>query len=370
MTAPFLALKRLFGAVIGLDPMRLRGKIAPIMKIQTRAIAAFIKAPDPAVRVVLVYGPDRGLMQERVEKIGLSVVADLNDPFNVAVLRCAQLGDDPARLNDEAFAISMMGGKRLIRVEDAADSLTPLLKAYLAAPAAEALIVLSAGEMGARSSLRKLCEAAPNAAALPCYLAEAGNIQTMIRQETQAAGFGIDGDACAWLAQQLTGDHQIARMEIAKLTLYMVNTPPGTKISLDNVQACCGQGGEKSLDDLVFSTGGGNPDLAMRSFRQMSDEGMPLIVILRSLQNHFRRLHYVKSLMQSGLSLDAAIAQLNPKIFFKWDAPFRAQVNRWPMAALEGLLMRLAQLEADCKKTGTPDETLTAQAILSLAARR
>lgn len=340
------------------------------MKIPPRSIDAFVKKPDPAIRAILVYGPDHGLMQERVSLIGKSVVADLNDPFNVAVLRTGQLSEDPARLNDEAFAISMMGGKRLIRIEDAADALTPLLKEYLAKPASDALIVLMATELGARSSLRKLFETAPNAAALPCYLAEAGNVQSLIRQDIQAAGYAIDGDACAWLAQQLTGDHQMARGEIAKLALYMASTPPGTKATLDDVQACCGLGGAKSLDDLVYATGGGNPELAMRSFRQMIDEGTPLIIILRSLQNHFRRLHYVHSLMHSGLPMEAAIAQLNPKIFFKWEDMFRSQVNRWSATALEGLLARLAQLEADCKKTGTPDETLTAQAILSLAARR
>ncbi len=340
------------------------------MKIPPRNIEAFVKKPDSAVRAVLVYGPDRGLTQERAALIGKTVVADLHDPFNVAVLRAGMLAEDPARLNDEAFAISMMGGRRLIRVEDAADALTPLMKAYLAAPASEALLVLTAAELGARSSLRKLFETAPNAAALPCYLAEAGNIQSLIRQDLQAAGYAIDGDACAWLAQQLIGDHQMARMEIAKLALYMASTPPGTKATLDDVQACCGQGGAKSLDDLVYATGGGNPDLAMRSFRQMVDEGVPLIVILRSLQSHFRRLHFVHGMMQSGLPMEAAIDQLNPKIFFKWNDMFRAQINRWSAPALEGLLNRLAQLEADCKKTGTPDETLTAQAILSLAARR
>lgn len=340
------------------------------MKIPPRGIDAFVKKPDPGVRAVLVYGPDHGLMQERASLIGKSVVADLNDPFNVAVLRAGLLAEDPARLNDEVFAISMMGGRRLIRIEDAADALTPLLKEYLAKPAADTLVVLMATELGTRSSLRKLFETAPNAAALPCYLADTANVQTLIRQDLQAAGYTIDGDACAWLAQQLTGDHQMARMEIAKLALYMTNMPAGTKIALDDAQACCGLGGAKSLDDLVYATGGGNPELALRSFRQMIDEGTPLIVILRSLQSHFRRLHFVHSLMQSGLPPEAAISQLNPKIFFKWEDMFRSQINRWSPSALEGLLNRLAQLEADCKKTGTPDETLTAQAILSLAARR
>src|SRR5688500_6645970 len=144
------------------------------MKIPPRNIEAFVKKPDPAVRAVLVYGPDHGLMQERAATIGRTVVADLNDPFNVAVLNGGILKDDPARLRDEAFAISMMGGNRLIRVEEAGDSLTTLLKDYLASPASGSMIVLQADDLGARSSLRKLFETAPNAGAIPCYAAEIG----------------------------------------------------------------------------------------------------------------------------------------------------------------------------------------------------
>ncbi len=308
-------------------------------------------------------------MQERAAIIGRTIVADLNDPFNVAVLDGGILKDDPARLRDEASAISMMGGDRLIRVEEAGDALTTLLKEYLSSPAPQCLIVLQADDLGARSSLRKLFEASPNAAAIPCYVADAGDVQNLIRQSLQQAGYAIDSDACAWLGQQLTGDRQMARGEIEKLALYMADHP-GTKITMEDAQACCGQGGARSLDDLVYAAAGSNPDLAMRAFRQLVDEGIPVIAIHRALQNHFRRLHYTLSLMAEGLPTGEAIKSLNPKIFFKWEDSFRDQLNRWSPGLLNTTLTRLARLEADCKQTGSPVEVLTAQAILSLSAKR
>ena len=102
------------------------------MKIAFRDIEGFVRQPNPAVRVILVYGPDQGLMRERAQMMAKSVVSDLNDPFNVAVLSGEMLKGDPARLNDEANAMSMMGGKRLVRVEGAGDSVSALVKDYLA----------------------------------------------------------------------------------------------------------------------------------------------------------------------------------------------------------------------------------------------
>ena len=35
------------------------------MKLVFKQIEPFVAAPDPAARVILVYGPDQGLMKER-----------------------------------------------------------------------------------------------------------------------------------------------------------------------------------------------------------------------------------------------------------------------------------------------------------------
>src|SRR5262245_59308285 len=101
------------------------------MKLTWKQIEPLVKKPDPAARVILVYGPDNGLMRERAKTMGLTIVADYADPFNVSVLSGNVLPDDPARLDDEARALSMMGGQRLIRVEDAGDKIAPLIKTYL-----------------------------------------------------------------------------------------------------------------------------------------------------------------------------------------------------------------------------------------------
>ncbi|MDB5492653.1 MAG: polymerase [Micavibrio sp.] len=340
------------------------------MKLTYRQIDGFVKKPDPAARAILIYGPDEGMMRERSSIIGKSVVADLNDPFNVAVMTGDALSADPARLNDEANAMSMMGGARLIRVEAAGDSLTPILKDYLKNPSPGNLVIIEGHDLASKSSLRRLFETAPNAAAIPCYTASAGDVQTLIRQELQASGHAIDPDAIAWLGQHLTGDRALARNEIEKLLIYMGAPQPGTRIRLEDVQACCGQDGEHSLDDLIYATAGNQPEVAIRTFKQLVDEGTALVVIQRSLQTHFRRLHFTRSLMENGKSQMEAMNSLNPKIFFKWEDSFRNQVGRWPINILESTLNRLASLEADCKKTGVPDEVMTAQAILSLSARK
>ena len=78
-------------------------------------------SPPKGLSIALVYGPDAGLVQERTEKLLKTVTPDLTDPFNAADLGEAALLADPARLADEAAAISMMGGRRTVRVRGVAN---------------------------------------------------------------------------------------------------------------------------------------------------------------------------------------------------------------------------------------------------------
>lgn len=335
------------------------------MKLKWNQIEPFVKSPDPAARVIVVYGPDTGLMKERAKTMALTVVEDLNDPFNAVTLSMDSLTEDPARLSDEANAMSMMGGQRLIRVQDAGDKLTPAIKEYLEAPNDQALIILEAGDLGPRSSLRKACEAAKNAAAVPCYVEDERDLSRLISQTFQDTDLRIGRDASMWLSQNISGDRQKVRQELEKIITYKGQDK--SEITLEDVQAACGEAGAQSLDELVYSVAGNQPAKALKTYNQLLEDGVNFIVILRSLQNHFRRLHATKSHMESGTRMDEAMKKLQPPIFFKQKDAFVAQVSRWRFSSLNKVLARLNDLEADCKKTGQPVETLCSQAILGIS---
>ena len=74
------------------------------MLVPPRNADAFAKAPPPGTRAVLVFGPDLGLVRERVEMLMRAIVDDLSDPFRVSVILGPDLKSDPARLADEAMA--------------------------------------------------------------------------------------------------------------------------------------------------------------------------------------------------------------------------------------------------------------------------
>lgn len=334
------------------------------MKLSGAKAESFLKAPDAAMRAILVFGPDNGLVRERVTRLIKGVVPDVNDPFRVAELSPAILKDDPARLADEAAAMALTGGRRVVVVRDAGDTVSSLFQGFLAHPMGDALIVVEAGELGPRSSLRKLFEGADNAAALASYGDEGGSLAHVIQEELKAAGLTPEPDALAFLMENLGGDRRLTRAELQKLALYMGS--PG-RVRLEDALACIGDTASLSMDDLALATADGDHATAQRVLDRLFREGTHAVAVLRALSRHFQRLHFAAGLMAQGKSADAAMGSLKPPVIFKAADRFRRQLGRWPADRVGRALEVLIETEAECKTTGMPAEELCSRAVMQLA---
>ncbi|MTJ82974.1 MAG: DNA polymerase III subunit delta [Telmatospirillum sp.] len=338
------------------------------MKLSGNRIEGFLRAPDPAVRVILIYGPDTGLIKERLDRLTKGVCPDLGDPFRIADLTPATLKEDPARLADEAAAIAMTGGRRVVRVRDATDGVAPLVQSFLANPAGDALVLVESGDLGPRSALRKLMEGADNGAALPCYADSGGSLEAVIQETLRGHGLSADPDAVAWLADHLGGDRLLTRSELGKLALYMGGDPNGAKrVRLEDALACIGDTAALSLDDLSTACAGGDHPTAQRVLDRVFREGTAAVMVLRSLQRHFLRLHLAAGAMAAGKTADQALATLRPPPHFRIADQMKAQLSRWPAERVGTALDILLSAEIDCKTTGMPAEEICGRAVMQLS---
>jgi DNA polymerase-3 subunit delta len=333
------------------------------MKLSGNRIEGFLRAPDAATRLVLIYGPDAGLVKERVTRLTKGICPDLNDPFRIADLAATAVKDDPARLSDEAAAIAMIGGRRVVRLHDASDSIAQIVQSFLEHPLGDSLILLEAGELGPRSSLRKLIEGSDNAVALPCYADDGGSLEAIIHESLRTHGLTAEPDAVAWLADHLGGDRLLTRSELNKLALYMGGAG---RVRLDDALACIGDTAALSLDDLATACAEGDHQTAQRIVERLYNEGTSPIVILRSLQRHFLRLHLAAGAMSRGKSPEQALMVLKPPPHFRVAEHMRGQLIRWPADRLGNALDLLLTAEVDCKSTGMPAAEICSRTIMQL----
>lgn len=334
------------------------------MKIAANRVESFARSPDPSCRAILVYGPDSGLVRERIETLAKTVLSDLRDPFRVAELTPARLKEIPSLLADEAAALAMTGGRRVVIVRDAGDGVASAFKSFLDDGHGDALVLAEAGELAAKSSLRKLFEGHDKGAALACYADEGAALEGFIRATLKELGLTADAETLSFLAEHMGADRRLSRSELTKLALYMGG--PG-QVRLDDAMACIGDSATLSMDEVAFCTADGNHAEAQSTLDRLLAEGGQPISILRGVARHFTRLHLAQSLIGQGSSPDQAMAALKPPIFFKLTDRFRRQLAKWPPNKLSSALEILIEAELDCKTTGLPAAEITSRALLKLA---
>src|SRR5258707_10515683 len=97
-------------------------------------VERFVARPDPGKPIVLVFGPDAGLVRERADALVRSAVEDPRDPFGLALLEGDTLADAPERLVEEAHTIPLFGGRRAILVKAGGRTFSSAVERLVAAP--------------------------------------------------------------------------------------------------------------------------------------------------------------------------------------------------------------------------------------------
>lgn len=323
------------------------------------------------VRAALLFGPDGGLAHERAVELVRHVAGQVDDPFRVVELAATALKDDPARLADEVAALSFTGGRRAVWIRDATDALASgPLPAVLEESAGDTVIVIEAGELPSRSSLRKLIEGSDRAVAAACYHDETRDVAAVVREAMTKHGLTVAPDALRYLSERMGGDRLITRAELDKLALYMLADGTGTaprQIELADAIATVGDSAVISLDDVIAAAADGRPaDLERALTRALLDGESPVRVVRACLQ-YFQRLHLAAARVAAGASAGDAIGALRPPPFRRDADRMLHQLQRWRPRRLQAALDRLIQAEIECKSTVLPDETMCARALLDVA---
>jgi DNA polymerase III subunit delta len=339
------------------------------MKIEPRNVEAFVKRPDPKVRGVVVYGTDDGLIAERALQLARTACEDLKDPFRVVDIAGDALKNDPARLADEFSAISLMGGRRVVRVRPAGEEAVAALENLAAASAGDALIVVEAGNLSPRSGLRALAESEPSLAALPCYPDSQGALEKLVEEASRAAGVTVETDALEWIVDRLGGDRGQTRSEIDKLLLYKASDKDKA-LSLDDAMAVLGDTAAIDTDNVIAATFDGDQVALDRALDRVFAEGGNPVQLVRSLQRYADQLHLVSGQVAAGSSVEAASGKARgmPR-----GGPVRQRFERharaWPLARLSLALRVLLDAELECKSTGFPDEAIARRLCMRVAAQ-
>ncbi|WP_281980898.1 DNA polymerase III subunit delta [Thalassorhabdomicrobium marinisediminis] len=335
------------------------------MKLSVRDAAAYFRKPDPKGAGVLIYGGDAMRVALRRQDVIKALVGpNGEDEMRLTRIAGADLRKDPAILGDAIKAQGFFPGPRVAFVEDATEAVAKAIIPALADWAeGDAQVVVTAGQLNARSALRKLFEAHPSAYAIGIY--DDPPSRDEIEGSLRDAGLtDIDPEAMnlitAYSREMAPGD---LRQTIEKLGLYMLGADAA--VSVADVEACAPQSNEAALDDVLNVVADLKANEIGAILSRLYAQGTQPVALCIAAMRHFRQLHTVAS-DPGGPA--AGIGRVKPPVFGPRRDRMVRQASNWGRINLEEALATITETDLMLRSANTaPERALVERMFIRLA---
>ena len=331
------------------------------MKLSGPAANGYFRNPDKAHAGLLIFGADPMRVASRRQEVISALVGPQGDEeMRLTRMSGPDLRKDPAILNDAIKAQGFFPGHRVAFVEEATDGLSKVIDAALGDwQAGDAQVVVTAGQLTAKSGLRKVFEAHRNAVSIGIY--DEPPSRDEIEQTLRDAGLEIQSrdvmDALFVLAASLEpGDF---RQTMEKVSLYKRGDP--SAVSVADIMANAPQSAEVDIDDVLEVVATGQADKLGPVLRDLYAQGVAPVTLCIGAMRHFRQLHTVAS--DPG-----GVGALRPPVFGPRRDKLVRQASNWGRDRLERALTALTDTDLQMRSSGaTPDRALMERALIRLA---
>ena len=332
------------------------------MKLAKTNIGRAVDEPRAEIRFYLFHGPDeaqsRALAGRLVELLGAMRL----------LITAAAIKSDPAHLADEASAMSLFGGKRVIWIEPATKDVEEAVAALLDGPVTECPVVAIAGPLAKSSPLLKLAEASALAIAYVSYVPEGLEAERMVSDVGRRFGLKIAPAVASRIADAAGNDQAIVTQELLKLALYIDASPQMPKEldhgAIDAVGADNAEGNFLRLADLALA---GDVDQLADELARLPAGGSEAIPVVRSLQRRLLMLAPARARVERGERVDSVMTSLGRALFWKDKGKIQRMIAKWSAADLATVAERSGQLERSLMFTAAPEREALGEELLAIA---
>ena len=276
------------------------------MKLAGSQAAAFCRKPDVGLKSALIHGPDAGLIAARRQELTRALLEGSDDDLRLSQLPVNEVRKDASLLDAELKARGFFPGRRVVLVDSATDGLTKSISSILESTDTEdAFLILTAGVLPARSSLRKFFEADPSTISLQLF-SEAPALAD-IEQALREAGLscGISADALHKLKSVTdTMDYGSYTQLVEIIGIYGISH--ADPLSLSEIDLILPAQQDAETDRFVDAVANGDAATVGPLLRRLETSGTKPTTLLIALQRKFRQLLLAASAEggpEAGLSL-------------------------------------------------------------------
>ena len=333
------------------------------MKLAGAEASRYLARPDPGRAGLLIFGADpMAVALKRQEAIAALIGPAGEQEMRLSRMTGAELRKDGARLGDEVKSVGFFPGQRVAFVEEATDGLSETIAGALKDwKPGDAVVVITANALTAKSALKTLFEKHPHAVCIGLYDDPPSREEVEVLL-TRAGLRAVDPQA---MTEVLTLSRSLDpgdfRQTIEKIGLYKHGD--ATPLTVTEVADLAPGTVETDVLDVVAAAVDGKVvDLGLL-MRQIEAQGVQAVTLCIQTLRYMRALHVATS-DPGGVA--AGIARSFG--FGNRRSAMQAQASRWGGRALEQALALLVETDLTLRSTSrAPAMAVMERALIRIA---
>ncbi len=335
------------------------------MKLAGAEARRYFARPDATRAGLVIFGEDAmRVALKRAEAVAALAGPEAEAEMRLTRIAAADLRKDGAALLDAVKAVGFFPGPRVVVVEDATDGLSGVIEGALKDwRPGDAHIVVTAGNLTGKSTLKTMAEKRPDTICIGLY--DDPPTREEIAEELARAGLAqVPGDA---LSELMTLSRVLEpgdfRQTLEKIALYKYRDT--TPLTPAEIAALAPATVETEAEELIDMVAEGQLAAIGPLMRRLEAQGMAPVTLAIAALRHFQTLH-----MMATDPEGPAQGFARARGFFKRRERMMKQAQGWGMRQTEKALAILVETDLQLRSsTRAPLMAVMERALIRIARR-
>ncbi|MEM1163898.1 MAG: DNA polymerase III subunit delta [Pseudomonadota bacterium] len=323
------------------------------MSLKGRQQPEFCTTPDPEAIGALIAGADAGRVASLRETLTNAVLGGSADPLSITSLAVADARKDPASIDEAVRARGFFAGRQVVVIDGGTDGLSkPLMAVLQDVTVEDAFLIVTAGQLPARSTLRKAFEGHPGLAYIPVY--EQAMDPSDIESSLKAMGLdnGVTPDAIHLLMSAQTGMDYGSFQQLLR-TIALFGLRKSTPLEAADIRNVIPAQAEADIDTFVEAVAdGAATEIGPRLQKLKAGSASPVSILI-GMSRHFRLLLRINT---SAGGPEAGLSGIRPPLWGPRRDRISSQARRWSQDRLEQANQLLFETDARLRSVANAPE--------------